>query len=209
MGIAIKRGATEIAVLSSQAATYTLPGGEIASVESGRYDAENAWVRTGSKSYSTSGGRITVNLNPVECVRVLYSGEPSEEGPVSGATYKLKHSATGRYLDTEADGVVVAAAGTAYDDQNWVLTQHAGGAWSVKNVRSGRNYLDTEANNAVIWNDGYIGSDSRWRIETAPGGFRLKNDRSDRGYLYATPTGQIRWNTGATDAGTVWAFERH
>jgi hypothetical protein len=177
-------------------------------VESGQYNADNAWVRAGSKSYGNSGGRITVNLNAVECVRVLYSGSPSEEGPVSGATYKLKNAATGQYLDTEADGVVVAAAATAYDDQDWVLTQQSNGSWTVKNVRSGRNYLDTEAANAVIWNDGYIGGDSQWRLETASGGYRFKNDRSDRGYLYATSSGQVRWNTGATDAATVWVLER-
>lgn len=72
-GIAVKRGPTELAVLSSKAATYTLPGGAIASVQSGYYDGDNHWVRTASKSYTPSAGKIAVTLTAGECVRVEYT----------------------------------------------------------------------------------------------------------------------------------------
>jgi hypothetical protein len=73
-GIAIKRSSSEIAVLSTKAATYTLPGGTITGVESGYYNANNAWTRTASKSYSTPAGKIAVTLAAGECVRVAYAG---------------------------------------------------------------------------------------------------------------------------------------
>ncbi|GKQ36241.1 DUF4978 domain-containing protein [Streptomyces sp. A012304] len=206
-GIAVKHSPTEIAVLSSKAATFTLPGGSIGSVESGYYDSDNTWVRTASKSYSPSGGRIAINLNAGDCVRVAYSGGSS--GPVSGATYKIRNSSTGRYLDTDADGAVVLAPASTYDDQDWILTQTTSGAWTVRNVRTGRFYLSAGAtSNAVFWNSGAVAADSLWNLEpVSSGGFRLNNQSTGIEYLHATSSGAVRWNTGATDAGTVWTFE--
>jgi pimeloyl-ACP methyl ester carboxylesterase len=133
---------------------------------------------------------------------------PAPSPLVSGATYKIKSVASGGYLDSDANGVLSVASAASYDDQDWVATQQSNGSWTIRNVRSGRYYLDTESNNAVIWNDGYVGPDSQWRVEPVAGGLRLDNDRSDRGYLYGTSAGQVRWNTGSADASTVWAFER-
>ncbi|GAB4004818.1 hypothetical protein GCM10029992_50910 [Glycomyces albus] len=75
-------------------------------------------------------------------------------------------------------------------------------------VRSGRSYLDTEPNNVVIWNDGYVGPDTKWHIESALGGFRFENDKTERSYRYATSSGEVRWNTGSADDNTVWILER-
>lgn len=136
------------------------------------------------------------------------SGPTNPGGPVSGATYKIKHMATGRYLDSEGSGRLILTSASSYDDQDWVLTQQSNGSWTIRNVRTGRYYLDTEPNSVVIWNDGYIGPDSQWRLESTSGGFRLNNDRSDRSYLYGTSAGELRWNTGATDTSTVWVLER-
>ena len=99
-------------------------------------------------------------------------------------------------------------AGTIYDDQDWILAQGSDGTWTIENARSGRSYLDTEPNNVVIWNDGYIGPDTKWSIEPALGGFRFNNEAPERSYLYATSTGEVRWNIGATDRSTVWILER-
>ncbi|MCH7232265.1 GDSL-type esterase/lipase family protein [Glycomyces sp. L485] len=129
-------------------------------------------------------------------------------GPVSGATYKLRNAATGEYLDSGSAGSLNTEAGTIYDDQDWILTRGSDGAWTIENVRSGRSYLDTEPNNVVKWNDGYIGPDTKWSVEPAPGGFRFNNEVSDRSYLHATSTGEVRWNTGATDDSTVWVLEQ-
>jgi hypothetical protein len=141
------------------------------------------------------------------------SASPTGSSPtplpvVSGATYKIKNVATGRYLDSETDGVLSVASANSYDDQDWVVTAQSNGSWTIRNVRTRRYYVDTESNSAVIWNDGYVGPDSQWRIESTSGGLRLDNDRSDRGYLYGTAAGQVRWNTGSADASTVWSFER-
>ena len=209
-GIAVKHSATEIAVLSSKTGTFTVPGGSISSVELGYFDsATDAWVRTGSKSYSPSGGNIVINLNAGECVRVSYGaggGNPSE--PVSGGIYKVRNTATGRYLDTDANGAVVLAAATTYDDQDWVLTKTSSGTWTVRNVRSGRFNLAAGANNAVVWNSGGTDADALWTLEpVSTGGFRLNNQNAGSEYLYATSAGEVRWNTGATDAATVWTFE--
>jgi hypothetical protein len=205
-GIAVKRSSTEIAALSSKTGTFTVPGGSIASVESGYYDSNNdTWVRTASKSYSPSAGRIAINLNAGECVRVVYSG--SSSGPVSGATYKIRNSSTGTYLDSESGGAVILAAATTYDDQDWVLTQTSGG-WTIRNVRTGRFNLAAAANNAVVWNSGGSGADALWSLETVPaGGFRLNNQNAGSEYLYGASAGEVKWNTGATDAATVWTFE--
>ncbi|MGP3920427.1 family 16 glycosylhydrolase [Nonomuraea sp. 10N515B] len=127
---------------------------------------------------------------------------------VSGATYKIRNVATGRYLDSEANGALIVAAPSSYDDQDWVVTQQSSGAWAIRNARTGRYYLDSDAtNNAVIWNSGEIIADSLWGFESAPGGHRLTNGHVSRDYMYATSAGEVKWNTGATDASTVWAFE--
>jgi hypothetical protein len=164
-------------------------------------------VRTASKSYSPSGGRIAIDLNAGECVRVAYSGGSS--GPVSGATYRIRNASTGTYLDSDADGAVVLAPAGTYDDQEWILTQTTSGAWTIRNVRTGRFYLSAGAtDNAVFWNSGAVAAESLWNLEPVPsGGFRLNNQSTGIEYLHATSSGAVRWNTGATDAGTVWTFE--
>ena len=72
---AVQRSATEFALVSTQTGTFTLPSaiGSVASMQTGHYNADNAWVAQGSKSYSTSGSSITVNLAKNECVRVIVS----------------------------------------------------------------------------------------------------------------------------------------
>jgi hypothetical protein len=123
-------------------------------------------------------------------------------------TYKIKNSSTGTYLDSEANGVVTMAAGSTYDDQDWIVAQTAGG-WTIRNVRSGRFYLaSSAANNAVGWNSGAVTTDSQWTLEpVSSGGTRLNNNATGREYLYATSAGDLKWNTGSTDAATVWILE--
>jgi hypothetical protein len=128
---------------------------------------------------------------------------------VSGATYKIRNVATDRYLDSDSNGRVIVTGASSYDDQDWVVTQQSSGSWTIKNARTGRYYLDTDAtNNAVIWNTGEVIADSLWTLESASGGFRLNNDNPNRAYLYTTSAGELKWNTGSTDSSTVWAFER-
>lgn len=133
----------------------------------------------------------------------------ADPGIVSGATYKIRNVATGNYLDSEQSGKVVVAGRSSYDDQDWVVTQQPSGAWTIKNVRTGRNYLATRSlNNAVILNSGEVVADSLWTLEPTSGDYRIDNDSADRHYMYATSTGEARWNSGSTDSGTVWTFER-
>jgi hypothetical protein len=128
---------------------------------------------------------------------------------VSGATYKIRNAATGRYLDSELNGGLTLTGSSTYDDQRWVATRQTSGAWTFRNVRTGRYYLDTEAtNNAVIWNAGEVIADSSWNVESATGGVRLRNATPGRSYMYGTSAGEVKWNTGSTDSNTVWAFER-
>jgi hypothetical protein len=164
--------------------------------------------------YQNAGWNGTVNPNdpqPKEFVVDYfraYKRADTGGGLVSGATYKLRNAATGTYLDSEGNGALTVAAATSYDDQDWVVTQQSGG-WTVRNVRTGRYYLDTDATNSrIIWNNGEIVADSLWNPESTAGGFRLDNSRSDRAYMYATSAGEVKWNTGATDNSTVWVFER-
>lgn len=128
---------------------------------------------------------------------------------VSGATYKIKNAATSRYLDSELNGALITADSSGYDDQRWVATQLASGAWTFRNVRSGRYYLDTETTNStVIWNTGEVIADSSWSLESTSGGLRLRNASPGRYYMYGTSGGAVKWNTGSTGSDTVWAFER-
>lgn len=131
-------------------------------------------------------------------------------GIVNGATYKIKNAASGKYLDTDANGVVILAPSSAYDDQNWIVSQDASGNWTIKNVRTGRYYLDTDAtDNQVIWNAGDVISDSLWSLEpVSGGGYRVNNQHEGREYMYATSTDALKWNTGAVDSSTVWIFEK-
>ena len=161
-------------MLSSKAGTFTLPGGSVASVESGGYDSnDDTWVRAASKPYSPSSGQVLVNLNAGECIRVVYGGggDPGGSEPVSGATYKIRNSSTGTYLDSDAAGAVVVAWGSTHDDQDWVAAKTASGDWTIRNVRSGRFYLtSTTNNNAVIWNSGAVNADSLWTLEPVTSG---------------------------------------
>jgi hypothetical protein len=206
-GIAVKHSATEIAVLSTKAATFTVPGGSITSVEVGHFDGNDAWVRTGSKSYSPSSANIVINLNAGECVRVLYGGGSS--GPISPGTYKIRHASAGTYLDSDAGGAVILASASTYDDQDWIVAEAASGVYTIRNVRTGRFYLTAAAtNNAVVWNTGEVTGDAQWSVEPVPaGGFRLNSQGTGREYMYRTSAGEVKWNTGVADASTVWAFE--
>ena len=199
----VRRGAAEFAFTTTTAATFTLPGstGVVRSVEAGHYDGNDAWVKDGTKTYSTVSGNVVIDLAAGECVRVLYL--------VSGATYKLRHSASGLYLDSDLNGVVTLVAKTIYDDQDWIVAQDPSGSWTIKNVRSGRFYLETQAaNNDVIWNSGTIAAGSLWTLEgVAAGGLRVKNNQTGRAYLYRDSAGAVKWNTGTQDASTVWVFE--
>ncbi len=75
LAVAVQRAATEFALVSTQTGTFTLPTGigSVTSMQTGYYNADNVWVAQGSKSYSTSGSSITVNLAKNECVRVIVS----------------------------------------------------------------------------------------------------------------------------------------
>ena len=200
---AVRRGAAEFALATTAPATFTLPGsiGMVASVETGQYDGNNNWVRAGVKTYSTVSGNISIDLVAGECVRVAYL--------VSGATYKIKNSSSGRYLDTDLDGAVTLMAKSVHDDQDWILAKDASGSWTVKNARLGRDYLETvSSGNSVIWNSGAVSASSLWSLEgVAGGGLRVKNNQAGREYLYRTSAGEAKWNTGTQDSSTVWEFE--
>ncbi|MBR8640453.1 DUF4978 domain-containing protein [Streptomyces tuirus] len=202
-GIAVRRGAAEFALASTAQATFTLPAsiGAVRSVETGHYDGNNTWVRAGAKTYSTASGGISVDVAAGECVRVSYL--------VSGATYKIRNSSSGRYLDTDLDGVVTLASATVYDDQDWIVAKDSSGSWTIKNARSGRYYLETGASgNSVVWNSGTVSDSSLWDVEgVSGGGLRLNNHLAGRGYLYRTSAGEVKWNTGSQESSTVWEFE--
>ncbi|MNC42784.1 hypothetical protein D3C75_916110 [compost metagenome] len=107
--------------------------------------------------------------------------------------------------------MVILSSKTGYDDQDWVVAKDASGYWTIKNAKSGRYFLDTDAtNNNVIWNTGAVIDDSLWGIEQAStGGLRIKNKYAGRSYMYGTSANELKWNTGATDTTTVWSFEQN
>jgi hypothetical protein len=202
-GFAVKRSAAEFALAGTGQATFTLPGtiGVVRSVETGYYDGTDKWVKTGVKAYSTVSAGTAIDMAAGECVRVSYL--------VSGATYKIRNSSSGLYLDTDLNGVVTLAAGTVYDDQDWVVAKDSSGSWTIKNVRTGRFYLETSSsNNSVIYNSGTISDLSLWSMEgVTGGGLRVKNTHTGRAYLYGTSANEAKWNTGTQDATTVWEFQ--
>ncbi|MBC9728775.1 DUF4978 domain-containing protein [Streptomyces sp. TRM68367] len=199
----VRRGAAEFAFTGTGQATFTLPGtvGVVRSVETGHYDGNDNWVRAAAKTYSTVSGDIAIDLAAGECVRVTYL--------VSGATYKMRHSSSGLYLDTDLNGAVTLVSKTVYDDQDWIVAKDSSGSWTIKNARPGRNYLETvSSNNGVIWNSGAVSDSSLWSLEgVAGGGFRVKNNSAGRAYLYRNPAGEVKWNSGTQDSSTVWVFE--
>jgi endoglucanase len=140
-------------------------------------------------------------------INAIMSGLGSNPSQPAG-TYKIKNSMTGTYLDSDPNSAVVLATAGAYDDQDWVLTQTTSGAWTVRNVRSGRFNLAAGANNTVVWNTGGVATDALWSLEpVSSGGVRLNNQNPGSEYLYATSAGDVRWNTGSTETNTVWIFE--
>jgi hypothetical protein len=202
-GLAVKRGAAEFALATTAQATFTLPGtiGVVRSVETGQYDANDNWVKSGTKAYSMVSGDTVVAMSAGECLRVAYL--------VSGARYKLRNTSSGKYLDTDADGAVILSSATTYDDQDWIVTKDPSGSWTIKNARTGRFYLETSADdNSVIWNTGTVSDISLWDLEgVAAGGLRVRNTHTGRDYLYGNSAGEVKWNTGTQDANTVWEFQ--
>lgn len=199
----VRRGPAEFAFTTTTEATFTLPGtiGVVRSVEVGRYDANDTWVKSGTKAYGTVSGNTEITLAAEECVRVSYL--------VSGARYKLRNTSSGKYLDTDANGAVILASATAYDDQDWIVAKDSSGAWTIKNVRTGRFYLEAgAADNDVLWNTGTVSDASLWNLEgVAAGGLRVRNTHTGRAYLYGNSADEAKWNTGAQDANTVWEFQ--
>lgn len=134
-------------------------------------------------------------------------GAVSGGGGNSRVLYDYPEPQRSQILDY-ANGAVVLAAASTYDDQDWVLAKTSSGAWTIRNVRSGRFNLAAGANNAVVWNSGGAGADALWSLEpVSSGGFHLNNQSTGSEYLYGISAGAVRWNTGATDASTVWTFE--
>ncbi|MFF7734003.1 DUF4978 domain-containing protein [Streptomyces sp. NPDC007984] len=199
----VRRGPAEFAFATTTEATFTLPGtiGVVRSVEVGHYDADDTWVKSGTKAYSTVSGNTEITLATEECVRVSYL--------VSGAKYKLRNTSSGKYLDTDADGAVILSSGTVYDDQDWIVAKDSSGSWTIRNVRTGRFYLEAVAtDNNVIWNTGTVADASLWNLEgVAAGGLRVRNTHTGRAYLYGTSASEAKWNTGTQDANTVWEFQ--
>ncbi|WP_327692471.1 DUF4978 domain-containing protein [Streptomyces sp. NBC_00459] len=199
----VSRGAAEFAFTSTTQATFTLPGtiGVVRSVETGRYDANDTWVKSGTKAYNTVSGDTVIALAAGECVRVTHL--------VSGARYKLRNTSSGKYLDTDANGAVVLASATTYDDQDWIVTKDPSGAWTIRNARTGRLYLEAgAADDSVVWNSGTVADASLWTLEgVAAGGLRARNTRTGSAYLYGNSADEAKWNTGTQDASTVWEFQ--
>ncbi|MEU6912566.1 DUF4978 domain-containing protein [Streptomyces olindensis] len=199
----VRRGAAEFAFATTTEATFTLPGtiGVVRSVETGRYDTNDNWVKSGTKTYSTASGDTVIALAAGECVRVAYL--------VSGARYKLRNTSSGKYLDTDANGAVILSSATVYDDQDWIVARDSSGSWTIRNVRTGRFYLEAGAvDNNVIWNTGTVADASLWNLEgVAAGGLRVRNTHTGRAYLYGNSAGEAKWNTGTQDASTVWEFQ--
>ncbi|KAJ0415654.1 hypothetical protein BJY00DRAFT_326801 [Aspergillus carlsbadensis] len=81
VGIATIHSAQEVALLSTQAANFTLagiPDDRVQSVETGYYRGTE-WVREGSvKSFDWDGDDLEISLGALDCVRVLVSDEITE-----------------------------------------------------------------------------------------------------------------------------------
>lgn len=159
-----------------------------------------------SWTFTSDTPSLSGNDNAISSIQVMTIGI------VSGATYKIKNKDTGKYLDTDANGAVILASGTTYDDQKWVVTKQSSGYWTINNVVTGREYLNTDPDNIVTWNTGGgIYDDALWDIEPISGefySFRVNNKVADREYLHATTANEARWNTGSTDSSTIWVFEK-
>lgn len=171
-------------------------------------------------SYSDTG--LSVNKTYSYTVRAYDASEnvsassntATETTPVppvvSGGTYKIKHADSGKYLDTDLNGVVLLSDATTYGDQDWIVSKNASGYWSIKNAITGRYYLNTDPDNIVTWStDSTIYDDALWNLEiVSAGGYRINNKVTGRDYLYGTTLNELKWNTGSTDSSTVWIFEQ-
>lgn len=151
----------------------------------------------------------------------LYNGSPDigANESVSGGgdtpvtlsgIYKIKNNKYGTYIDSDGDGAVILCSSSSYDDQQWEVSINGYGYYFIKNVRSGRYYLDTELDSVVIWNDGSnTTSDAQWAIAAAGDGtYTINNLKPGREFLYGTADNRVLWNTGATGDDTKWVFER-
>ncbi len=158
----------------------------------------------------TGTADTTSSLYPREFI-IDYFRAYSKTGstnPITNGIYKIKSKQYNRYIDSDANGVVILYSSTQYDDQQWEVIDNGNGYYMFKNVRSGRYYLDSDST-YVIWNDGYTGDDAQWAIEAAgDGSYRFKNKRTGRYYIYGTSANELKWNTGATGEDTKWIFER-
>jgi hypothetical protein len=80
VGIATERSERKIALLSTQAANFTLAGiatYKVKSVEAGYYHG-TSWVREGEKTLNRNEQDLEISLDAMDCVRVLVRNEISE-----------------------------------------------------------------------------------------------------------------------------------
>ena len=73
VGIAVNKGANELALLTNRAGTFTinnLPANKVTSAETGYYDANNQWHKTGEAQVSGDSAAV-VTLNAYDVVRIV------------------------------------------------------------------------------------------------------------------------------------------
>ncbi len=128
-------------------------------------------------------------------------------------TYKLRHVATGRYMDTNPGGVVKTFSSNNNADQHWQFIPVEGSYYNIDNLDEGRGLLDADDNGTVKWvpsSDPTEFIDRQWLVEAVSGQadtYRFKNKREDRGYL-TVQNNVVLYNNGTQGSDTEWQLEQ-
>lgn len=129
--------------------------------------------------------------------------------PFSSGVYRLRHVASGLYLDSKSDGTVIGEAANGDQDQKWQFTAMPDQEYSIDNIEGGRGFLEVRSAGLAGWKvEGEILTTAcLWKVNpTSQGNYRLQSQTTESGYL-VVENGAVRWTTDASIVGSEWALE--
>ena len=121
-------------------------------------------------------------------------------------TYRLRHVATSKYLDSKSDNTVIGLEANGDVDQQWKFTSAGSDTYTLDNAKAGRGLLEAQSDGNIYWTaqETQTSNNQLWQVEETNDTYRLKN-QATQGYL-VIENDVARWSADATEA-AEWELE--
>ena len=121
-------------------------------------------------------------------------------------TYRLRHVATSKYLDSKSDNTVIGFEANGDVDQQWKFTSAGSDTYTLDNAKAGRGLLEAQSDGSIYWTaqETQTSNNQLWQVEETNDTYRLKN-QATQGYL-VIENDVARWSANATEA-AEWELE--